>query len=391
MQHNPPRSAKRTFPPHIPRRLTAASATYRRISSTLAIVALVSLLALWSILMAVSRDNEAHAQVSILTGSQQLSPNNRVLAQNPPVVILKKLSPNPIQVGHRLRIEVQISPSRPMNADRLIGGVQIFDPADSQAADLYAFAFHAGQTTVDAVSYLVPVPAPDNEYQVPRTIRVAINPAFFPDYQVGSPASDTVRVIGVGDPPPTPTPTSTPTAVPPPPPLPTATFTPTNTPLPTATFTFTPTPTYTATATPTVTPPPPSTPTNTVTVVATATFTPTNTPQPTATSRPTNTPRPTATSRPTNTPRQLRHPGLQHASANCDIHIHTNAHLHGHRDTNSYAAADFNADEHSYSRSNCDVHANQHASANCDIQAYQHALTRPTATPTCHRQRRRTQ
>ena len=294
MQHNPPRSAKRTFPPHIPRRLTAASATYRRISSTLAIVALVSLLALWSILMAVSRDNEAHAQVSILTGSQQLSPNNRVLAQNPPVVILKKLSPNPIQVGHRLRIEVQISPSRPMNADRLIGGVQIFDPADSQAADLYAFAFHAGQTTVDAVSYLVPVPAPDNEYQVPRTIRVAINPAFFPDYQVGSPASDTVRVIGVGDPPPTPTPTSTPTAVPPPPPPPP--------PLPTATF-----------------------------------------------------------------------HANQHASANCDIHIYTNAHLHGHRDTNSYAAADFNADEHSYSRSNCDVHANQHASANCDIQAYQHA------------------
>ena len=298
MQHKPPRSAKRTFPPHIHRRLTAVSATCRRISSTLAIVALVSLLVLWSILMAVSRDNEAHAQVSILTGSQQLSPNNRVLAQNPPVVILKRLSPNPIQVGQRLRIEVRISPPLPEGADRLIGGVQIFDPAENTGADLHAFAFHAGQTTVDAVSYLVP--GPNDGYQVPRTIRVAVNPAFFPDYQVGSPASDTVRVIGVGDPLP-PTPTAVPPP-PPPPPLPTATFTPTNTPLPTATFTPTNTPRPTATFTPTNTPLPTATFTPTNTPLPTATFTPTNTPLPTATSRPTNTPLPTATSRPTNTP-----------------------------------------------------------------------------------------
>ena len=282
MQHKPSRSATRMFPPHIHRRLAAVSATYGRISSTLAIVALVSLLALWSILMAVSRDNEAHAQSAPPTTPLPLSQSDRVLLQTEdddlPIISLVSLIPSPVEEGQTLRILVRAN--RPIvesdtDNGRLIGGVQIFDPSTDQTADLHAFAFRAGDIEVAAVSYGVPDRTPTE-----RTIRVRVNPVFA-EYEVGSPASLIVRVIGEDDPPPPPPPT--------------------NTPLPTATFT--PTPTYTTTATPTVTPTTTSTPTNTVTVVATATFTPTNTPLPTATFTPTNTPRSTATFTPTNTPR----------------------------------------------------------------------------------------
>ena len=341
MQHKPSRSATRMFPPHIHRRLAAVSATYGRISSTLAIVALVSLLALWSILMAVSRDNEAHAQSAPPTTPLPLSQSDRVLLQTEdddlPIISLVSLIPSPVEEGQTLRILVRAN--RPIvesdtDNGRLIGGVQIFDPSTDQTADLHAFAFRAGDIEVAAVSYGVPDRTPTE-----RTIRVRVNPVFA-EYEVGSPASLIVRVIGEDDPPPPPPPT--------------------NTPLPTATFT--PTPTYTTTATPTVTPTTTSTPTNTITVVATATFTPTNTPLPTATFTPTNTPLPTATFTPTNTPTATFTPtntplptatftprANQHASANCDVHAYQHA------------------------SANCDVYAYQHTSANCDVHAYTHS------------------
>ena len=305
MQHKPPRSAKRTFPPHIHRRLTAVSATCRRISSTLAIVALVSLLVLWSILMAVSRDNEAHAQIALPTTPLTSPQRDSVSLQTDlPRISLVSLSPSPVEEGQTLRILVranrQIVESDTENG-RMIGGVQIFDTSTDQSAELHAFAFRAGDVEVAAVPYRVPDRTPTE-----RTIRVRVNPVFA-EYGVGSTASLTVQVIGVGDPPPPPpTATFTPTSTSqPPPPPPTATFTPTNTPRSTATFT----------------------PTNTPR--STATFTPTNTPRSTATFTPTNTPRSTATFTPTN----------------CDIYA-------------------------SHASVNCDIHAYQHASANCDIYTY---------------------
>ena len=321
MQHKPSRSAKRMFPPHIHRCLAAVSATYGRISSTLAIVALVSLLALWSILMAVSRDNEAHAQSAPPTTSLPLPQSDRVSLQTDlPRISLVSLSPNPVREGETLRIFLKVDreiEERDTKGGKLTGGVQIFDPSTDQFAQLHAFALRVGDIEGRAVSYRVPDRTPTE-----RTIRVQVNRAFS-SYVVGS-LPLTVRVIGDGDPPaatPTPTPTLTPTPPlrppppPPPPPntpLPTATFTPTNTPRPTATFTPTNTPQPTATFTPTSTPLP------------TATFTPTSTPLPTATFTPTNTPRPTATFTPTNTPRSLRHlTAYQHASANCDIPTNT--------------------------------------------------------------------
>ena len=248
MQHKPPRSAKRTFPPHIHRRLTAVSATCRRISSTLAIVALVSLLVLWSILMAVSRDNEAHAQIALPTTPLTSPQRDSVSLQTDlPRISLVSLSPSPVEEGQTLRILVranrQIVESDTENG-RMIGGVQIFDTSTDQSAELHAFAFRAGDVEVAAVPYRVPDRTPTE-----RTIRVRVNPVFA-EYGVGSTASLTVQVIGVGDPPPPPpTATFTPTSTsqPPPPPPPTATFTPTNTPRSTATFTPTNTPRSTAT------------------------------------------------------------------------------------------------------------------------------------------------
>ena len=291
MQPEPPRSAKRTFTAYFGTRLVAVLATSGRISSTLAIVALVSLLALWSILMAVSRDNEAHAQAALPTTPLALPQRDSVSLQTDlPRISLVSLSPSPVEEGQTLRILVranrQIVESDTENG-RMIGGVQIFDPSTDQTADLHAFAFRAGDIEVAAVSYGVPDRTPTE-----RTIRVQVNRAFA-EYEVGSPASLTVRVIGEDDPPPPPPPT--------------------NTPLPTATFT--PTPTYTTTATPTVTPTTTSTPTNTVTVVATATFTPTNTPRPTATFTPTPTYTVANCDTPTVTPTTT--------SPNCDVHEHS--------------------------------------------------------------------
>ena len=239
MQHEPP-EVRRERSRHTSTRLVAVSATYGRISSTLAIVALVSLLALWSILMAVSRDNEAHAQSAPPITPLPLPQSDRVSLQTDlPRISLVSLSPSPVEEGQTLRILVranrQIVESDTKNG-RMIGGVQIFDPSTDQSAELHAFAFRAGDVEVAAVPYRVPDRTPTE-----RTIRVRVNPVFA-EYGVGSPASDTVRVIGVGDPPPTATftPTSTSTSTsqppPPPPPPPTATFTPTNTPQSTATF-----------------------------------------------------------------------------------------------------------------------------------------------------------
>ena len=215
MQHKPSRSATRMFPPHIHRCLAAVSATYGRISSTLAIVALVSLLALWSILMAVSRDNEAHAQSAPPTTPLPLSQSDRVLLQTEdddlPIISLVSLIPSPVEEGETLRILLKVNrpiEERDTKNGRMIGGVQIFDPSTDQSAELHAFAFRAGDVEVAAVPYRVPDRTPTE-----RTIRVRVNPVFA-EYGVGSPASDTVRVIGVGDPPPTATftPTSTSTS-----------------------------------------------------------------------------------------------------------------------------------------------------------------------------------
>ena len=303
MQHKPSRSATRMFPPHIHRRLAAVSATYGRISSTLAIVALVSLLALWSILMAVSRDNEAHAQSAPPTTPLPLSQSDSVSLQTDlPRISLVSLSPSPVEEGQTLRILVranrQIVESDTENG-RLIGGVQIFDPSTDQTADLHAFAFRAGDIEVAAVSYGVPDRTPTE-----RTIRVRVNPVFA-EYEVGSPASLIVRVIGDGEPPPPPpantptwTPTPTVTATPTVTVVATATFTPTNTPRPTATRTFTPAPTYTATATPTLTP----TSTHTATVTPTLTVSPTFTSTATLTVTATPTLTPTSTHTATVTP-----------------------------------------------------------------------------------------
>ena len=213
MQPEPPRSAKRTFTAYFGTRLVAVLATSGRISSTLAIVALVSLLALWSILMAVSRDNEAHAQRAPPTTPLTLPQSDRVSLQTDlPRISLVSLSPSPVEEGQTLHILVranrQIVESDTDNG-RLIGGVQIFDPSTDQTADLHAFAFRAGDIEVAAVSYGVPDRTPTE-----RTIRVRVNPVFA-EYEVGSPASLIVRVIGDGEPPPPPpanTPTWTPTA-----------------------------------------------------------------------------------------------------------------------------------------------------------------------------------
>ena len=170
MQHKLPRSAKRTFPPHIHSRLTAVSAIYRRIGSTLAIVALVSLLALWSILMAVSPDSEAQAQIVPPTTPLTLPQSDSVSLQiDLPRIGLVSLSPSPVEEGETLRILVrahrQIVGSDTENG-RLIGGVQIFDPSTDQSAELHAFAFRVGEIEVAAVSYTVPDKTPTG-----RTIR----------------------------------------------------------------------------------------------------------------------------------------------------------------------------------------------------------------------------
>ena len=171
MQHQPPGSAKRTFPPHIHRRLTAVSAIYRRIgSTTLAIVALVSLLALWSILMAVSPDSEAQAQIVPPTTPLTLPQSDSVSLQTDlPRIGSVSLSPSPVEEGETLRILIrahrQIVGSDTENG-RLIGGVQIFDPSTDQSAELHAFAFRVGEIGVAAVSYTVPDKTPTG-----RTIR----------------------------------------------------------------------------------------------------------------------------------------------------------------------------------------------------------------------------
>ena len=170
MQHQPPGSTKRTFPPHIHRRLTAVSAIYRRIGSTLAIVALVSLLALWSILMAVSPDSETQAQIVPPTTPLTLPQSDSVSLQTDlPRIGLVSLSPSPVEEGETLRILVrahrQIVGSDTENG-RLIGGVQIFDPSTDQSAELHAFAFRVGEIEVAAVSYTVPDKTPTG-----RTIR----------------------------------------------------------------------------------------------------------------------------------------------------------------------------------------------------------------------------
>ena len=211
MQHKPPRSATRTFPPHIHRCLTAVSATYGRISSTLAIVALVSLLALWSILMAVSRDNEAHAQSAPPITSLPLPQSDRVSLQTDlPRISLVSLSPNPVREGETLRIFLKVDreiEERDTKGGKLTGGVQIFDPSTDQFAQLHAFALRVGDIEGRAVSYRVPDRTPTE-----RTIRVQVNRAFAVMWWGHLPL--TVRVIGDGDPPaatPTPTPTLTPT------------------------------------------------------------------------------------------------------------------------------------------------------------------------------------
>ncbi len=169
MQHQPPGSAKRTFPPHIHRRLTAVSAIYRRIGSTLTIVALVSLLALWSILMAVSPDSEAQQIVPPTTPLTLPQSDSVSLQTDLPRIGLVSLSPSPVEEGETLRILVrahrQIVGSDTENG-MLIGGVQIFDPSTDQSAELHAFAFRVGEIEVASVSYTVPDKTPTG-----RTIR----------------------------------------------------------------------------------------------------------------------------------------------------------------------------------------------------------------------------
>ena len=248
MQHKPSRSATRMFPPHIHRCLAAVSATYGRISSTLAIVALVSLLALWSILMAVSRDNEAHAQSAPPTTPLPLSQSDRVLLQTEdddlPIISLVSLIPSPVEEGETLRILLKVNrpiEERDTENGRLIGGVQIFDPSTAQSAYWHAFALRVGDTEGRAVSYTVPDRMPTE-----RTIRVQINQVFDEYYEVGSTGELSVQVSGGGDP--TATPTATATRVPPPPP-PRPPPPPPPPPVPTDTPTWTPTPTVTATPT----------------------------------------------------------------------------------------------------------------------------------------------
>ena len=113
MQPEPPRSAKRTFTAYFGTRLVAVLATSGRISSTLAIVALVSLLALWSILMAVSRDNEAHAQIVASDNwlALQLSPQRDSVFTTESDLPRSKLGRvfhrTPVEEGQTLRILVQ--------------------------------------------------------------------------------------------------------------------------------------------------------------------------------------------------------------------------------------------------------------------------------------------
>ena len=306
MQHEPPRSAKRTFPAYFGTRLVAVSATYGRISSTLAIVALVSLLVLWSILMAVSRDNEAHAQSAPPITSLPLPQSDRVSLQTDlPRISLVSLSPNPVREGETLRIFLKVDreiEERDTKGGKLTGGVQIFDPSTDQFAQLHAFALRVGDIEGRAVSYRVPDRTPTE-----RTIRVQVNRAF-------------AEVMGWGPQHRSPFELSV-TAIRRQPRRP-----------PHRLLTFT---TYPHVRPPPPPPPPPNTP------LPTATFTPTNTPQPTATFTPTNTPH-TATFTP---PARLDcdiH-AYQHASANCDIHAYQHA------------------------SANCDIHAYQHAPVNCDI------------------------
>ena len=317
MKQMPPASTARVLRSYLRIRVNAFYTTFRKHSPKATAIALLSLLTLWTGVLALSENLEAQDQVSLTPGTQQLLPSNSVLTQERPIDRLVSLSPDPVQEGDPLRITVGISPSP---STHIRGGIRVHDCDD---VHLIATVFKPGDST-DTITHTVQ----DCGTGTIGTLTVELHGGW--DDHDSSRATCSVRVTESApgtqsvkscgnSPPPSPTPTQTAT------PLPTSTPTPTLTPVPpTSTFTAVPpTPTFTAapptstftrvpftaTSTRTRTPVPADTPTQTATPPPTSTPTPTLTPTSEPTSPPrrrrrTSTPRPTSTYIATATPIQ---------------------------------------------------------------------------------------
>lgn len=171
MQPEPPRRADRTAFGHFRRHVLELSAQLRGTRPTHPLFALLSILMASFAVNGISFSAAAQAQYEPANAMSLQIQNGRDIAllQNTYAVSIDSLSPSPIGVGQALTIRLRITPAYE-GPDRLLGGVQIFDPSDSRDAHLHAFAFHTGNATANAVSYTVPADLP-----IPRTIRVAIN------------------------------------------------------------------------------------------------------------------------------------------------------------------------------------------------------------------------